>query len=59
MVEGICVPKRDEEAKAIRRVLGDNGGVKFRHGTYDFRSEFCNTIDTILKDNLMLEVWRL
>lgn len=37
MISAICVSCRDEEAKAIRRVLGDYGGIKFRHGTYAFR----------------------
>ena len=28
MISAICVSCRDEVAKAIRRALGDNGGVK-------------------------------
>ena len=57
MISGICVSCRDEVAKAIRRVIGDNGGVKFRHGTYNFRGEWSNAIDTVLKDNLVLEIY--
>ena len=36
MISGICVSCRDEVAKAIRRAFGDNCGVKFCHGTYNF-----------------------
>ena len=57
MISGICVSCRDDEAKAIRRALGDNGGVKFRHGTYNFRGSWSNAIDTVTKDNLVLEVY--
>ena len=42
MISAICVSCRDEVAKAIRRALGDNGGVKFRHGTYNFRGGWSN-----------------
>ena len=59
MISGICVSCRDDEAKAIRRALGDNGGVKFRPGTYNFRGSWSNAIDTVLKDNLLLEVYEL
>ena len=59
MISGICVSCRDEVAKSIRRVLGDNGGVKFRHGTYNFRGEYSNAIDTVTKDNLLMEVYAL
>ena len=59
MISGICVSCRDEVAKAIRRALGDNGGVKFRHGTYNFRGGWSNAIDTVLKDNLLMEVYAL
>ena len=58
MISGICVSCRDEVAKAIRRILEDNGGVKFRHGTYNFRGGWSNAIDTIIKDNLVLEIYR-
>ena len=51
MISAICVSCRDEVAKAIRRAIGDNGGVKFRHGTYNFRGGWSNAIDTVLKDN--------
>ena len=54
MISAICVSCRDEEAKAIRRALGDNGGVKFRHGTYNFRGSWSNAIDTVTKDNLLI-----
>ena len=57
MISAICVSCRDEVAKAIRRTLGDNGGVKFRHGTYNFRGGWSNAIDTIIKDNLVLEIY--
>ena len=56
MISGICVSFRDEVAKGIRRILGDNGGVKFRHGTYNFRGGWSNAIDTVTKDNLLLEI---
>ena len=59
MISAICVSCRDEVAKAIRRALGDNGGVKFRHGTYNFRGGWSNAIDTVLKDNLLIEVYAL
>ena len=59
MISRICVSCRDEVAKAIRRAIGDNGGVKFRHGTYNFRGGWSNAIDTVLKDNLLLEVYEL
>ena len=59
MISGICVSCRDEVAKAIRRALGDNGGVKFRHGTYNFRGGLSNAIDTVTKDNLLMEVYEL
>ena len=59
MISAICVSCRDEVAKAIRRALGDNGGVKFRHGTYNFRGGWSNAIDTVLKDNLLIEVYKL
>ena len=57
MISGICVSCRDEVAKAIRRAIGDTGGVKFRHGTYNFRGSWSNAIDTVTKDNLLMEVW--
>ena len=57
MISAICVSCRDEVAKAIRRAIGDNSGVKFRHGTYNFRRSWSNTIDTVLKDNLVLEIY--
>lgn len=57
MISAICVSCRDEVTKAIRRSIGDNGGVKFRHGTYNFRGSWSNTIDTVLKDNLVLEIY--
>ena len=57
MISAICVSCRDEVAKAIRRALGDNGGVKFCHGTYNFRGGWSNAIDTVLKDNLLIEVY--
>lgn len=59
MISAICVSSRDEVAKAIRRVIGDNGGVKFHHGTYNFRGSWSNTIDTVLNDNLLMEVYEL
>ena len=59
MIPGICVSCRDEVAKAIRRALGDNGGVKFRHGTYIFRGSWSNAIDSVTKDNLLMEVYEL
>ena len=59
MISAICVSCRDEVAKAIRRALGDNGGVKFRHGTYNVRGGWSNAIDTVTKDNLLLEVYEL
>ena len=37
----------------------DYGGVKFRHGTYNFRGGWSNAIDTVLKDNLLIEVYAL
>lgn len=55
----ICVSCRDEVAKAIRRALGDNGGIKFRHGTYAFRGGWSNAIDSVQKDNLLMEVYEL
>lgn len=59
MCSMICVSIRDDEAKRVRRELGDNGGVKFRHGTYGFRAEFSNALDSVLKDNLLAEVYEL
>lgn len=56
-LSAICVPCRDEVAKSIRRALGDNGGVKFRHGFYRFRGEWSNTIDSVQKDNLLVEIF--
>ena len=55
MISAICVSCRDEVTNAIRRSLGDNGGVKFCHGTYNFRGSWSNAIDTVLKDNLVNE----
>ena len=57
MISAICVSCRDEVTNAIRRSLGDNGGVKFCHGTYNFRGSWSNAIDTVLKDNLVLEIY--
>ena len=59
MLNAICVSIRDEEAKRIRRALGDNGGVKFRHGTYAFRGGWSNALDSVQKDNLLMEVYYL
>ena len=59
MISAICVSCRDEVAKAIRRAIGDTGGVKFRHVTYNFRGSWINAIDTVLKDNLLMEVYAL
>ena len=59
MISAILVSCRDEVAKAIRRVLGDNGGVKLRHGTYNFRGGWSNAIDIVTKDNLLMEVYAL
>ena len=58
MISAICVSCRDEVAKAIRRALGD-GNIKFRHGTYAFRGGWSNTIDSVQKDNLLMEVYEL
>ena len=58
-LSAICVSCRDEIAKQIRRALGDNGGVKFRHGTYNFRAGWSNAIDSVQKDNLLMEVYAL
>ena len=58
-LSAICVSCRDEAAKAIRRALGDNGGVKFRHGTYNFRDGWSNAIDSVTKDNLLMEIYAL
>ena len=57
MISAICVSCRDEVAKGIRRILKDNGGMKFRHGTYNFREKWNNAIDTVIKDNLVLEIY--
>ena len=59
MISATCVSCRDEVAKTIRRALGDKRGVKFRHGTYNFRGGWSNAIDTVLKDNLLMEVYAL
>ena len=59
MISAICVSCREEVAKAIRRALGDNGGVKFRHCTHNFRAVWSNAIDTVTKDNLLMEVYEL
>ena len=59
MISAICVSCRDEVAKAIRRALRDNNNMKIRNGTYNFRGGWSNAIDTVLKDNLLIEVYAL
>ena len=49
--------ERTEEQKQIRRLLGDNGGVRFQSKRPALREDGCsNTISTIEKDNLIFEV---
>ena len=48
---------RSEEMKARRRLVGDNGGIKFQGKIAVIREDCCaNTITNVLKDNLILEV---
>lgn len=47
---------RSEEMKARRRLVGDNGGIKFQGKIAMVRDDRCvNTITNVLKDNLILE----
>lgn len=47
---------RSEEMKARRRLVGDNGGIKFQGKIAVVRDDRCvNTITNVLKDNLILE----
>lgn len=47
---------RSEEMKARRRLVGDNGGIKFHGKIAMVRDDRCvNTITNCLKDNLILE----
>ena len=49
--------ERTEEQKQIRRLLGDNGGVRFQGKRPALREDGCsNTISTIEKDNLIFVV---
>ena len=46
---------RSEEMKAKRRLVGDNGGIKFQGKIAVIREDGCvNTITNVLKDNLIL-----
>jgi hypothetical protein len=56
-MKAILMAVRDEEAKRIRRKLGDKGGIKFRHGTYQARSEHSNALTSVVKDNLLMELY--
>lgn len=48
-------PERTEEAKRIRRLIGDNGGVRFANRVCKPHPPIVsNTISTVLKDNLLL-----
>lgn len=47
--------ERTEEAKRIRRLIGDRGGVRFAHRVWKPHPlTISNTISTVLKDNLLL-----
>jgi len=47
---------RSEEMKERRRLVGDNGGIKFQGKIAMVRDDRCvNTITNVLKDNLILE----
>ena len=47
--------ERTEEQKRIRRLVGDNGGIKFQGKQPNVREDGCsNTISTTQKDNLIL-----
>lgn len=47
--------ERTEEQKRIRRLVGDNGGIRFQGKRPALREDGCtNTISTIEKDNLIL-----
>lgn len=49
--------ERTEEQKRIRRIIGDNGGVRFQGKQPALREDECsNTISTVEKDNLILEI---
>lgn len=51
----ILKPERAEEAKRIRKLIGDNGGVRFAHHVFRPHPPIVtNTISTVLKDNLLL-----
>ena len=60
-MKSILSPARTEEGKRIRKEKGDNGGIKFHEGrtlqvTQSYTS---NTITSVQKDNLLLEVYSL
>lgn len=47
--------ERTEEQKRIRRLIGDNGGIKFQGKQPALRQDGCtNTISTYERDNLIL-----
>lgn len=50
---------RSEEMKRWRRLVGDNGGIKFQGAIAMARYDGCiNSLTTILKDNLIMTQWQ-
>ena len=49
---------RSEEMKRRRRLVGDNGGIKFQGKIAAVRTDGgTNTITNVLKDNLILDIY--
>ena len=49
---------RSEEMKRWRRLVGDNGGIKFQGKIAAVRTDGgTNTITNVLKDNLILDIY--
>lgn len=50
---------RSEEMKRWRRLVGDNGGIKFQGKLAKVRTDGCtNTITNCSKDNLIMIQWQ-